>query len=32
MFFKVEVKIKSNTEEFKRSRRRKEGACDVYGG
>ena len=32
MFFKAEMRIKSNTEEFKSSRRRKEGACNVYGG
>ena len=31
MFFKAEMRIKSNTEEFKSSRR-KEGACNVYGG
>ena len=31
MFFKAEVRIKSNTKEFK-SRRRKEGACNVCGG
>ena len=31
MFFEAEVRIKSNTEEFKSNRRRKEGACDVYG-
>ena len=31
MFFKAEVRIKSNTKEFKSSRR-KEGACDAYGG
>ena len=29
MFFEAEVRIKSNTEEFKSSRRRKEGACDM---
>ena len=32
MFFKAEVRIKSNTEAFKSIRRRKEGACNVYGG
>ena len=31
MFFKAEMRIKSNTEEFKSSRR-KEGACNVYSG
>ena len=31
MFFQAEVRIKSNTEEFKSSRR-KEGVCDFYGG
>ena len=32
MFFKAEMRIKSNTEEFKSSKRRKEGAYNVYGG
>ena len=32
MFFKAEVRIKSNTEKFKSSRRRKECVCNVYGG
>ena len=32
MFFKAEVRIKINIEEFKSSRRRKEGASNVYGG
>ena len=31
MFFKAEVRIKSNTKEFKSSRRRKEGVCNFYG-
>ena len=30
MFFKAEMRIKSNTEEFKSSRRRKEGACKIW--
>ena len=28
MFFKAEMRIKSNTEEFKSSRKRKEAACN----
>ena len=31
MFFKAEVRIKSITEELKINRRRKEGACNIYG-